>query len=61
MHALLCAIDAYLRMHPLGPEDISSVGGRQFPNKLSIYAFEALGHTITFIGNWVQCFSDNDG
>ena len=41
-------------MHPSGSYNGSSDGGIPFPNTLSIYALESLGHTINFVDNWLQ-------
>ena len=55
----MCAVDSYFTIHPPSLEDASIVNVIPFPSKLSIDALESLGHTINFIKNWLQCFSDN--
>ena len=55
----MCAVDSYFTIHPPSLEDASSANVIPFPSKLSIDALESLGHTINFIKNWLQCFSDN--
>ena len=55
----MCAVYSYFTIHPPSLEDASSVNVIPFPSKLSIDAHESLGHTINFIKNWLQCFSDN--
>ena len=37
MYELICAVDAYHRMHPSGTDDGSSGGDRKFPDKSSTY------------------------
>ena len=46
-------------MHPSGSEGARIGCGRPFPSKSSTSSFASLGHTITFINNWPQSFSEN--
>ena len=56
---LMCAFDAYNRIHPSLPYGGISVGGRSLPIISSTYALESLGRKVSFINNWLQCFEDN--
>ena len=55
----MCDVDSYFTIHPPSLEYASSVYVIPSPSKLSIDSLESLGHTINFIKNWLQCFSDN--
>ena len=46
-------------MHPSGTDYGSTGGGRPLSMTSSPDSLESLGHTINFIKNWLQCFSDN--
>ena len=52
-------IDAYYKEHLPIHGDVSS--GCVIPMPISSYkgALISLGHTIKFIGNWIQCFKVN--
>ena len=46
-------------MHPSGPDYGSTGGGRPLSMTSSPDSLESLGHTINFICNWLQYFSEN--
>ena len=56
MYELMCAVDAYYRIHPSGPDGGSSWGGILFPNTSSTDSLESLSNTIKFIDNCLRCF-----
>ena len=55
----MCAVDSYFTVHRPSLEVSISCNAIPFPSTLSRDALESLGHTINFIHNWLQCFSDN--
>ena len=55
-YELVCAVDAYNKVHVPVPDNANSGGGRPFT--ISSYKGEliSLGQTINLIDNWIQCF-----
>ena len=50
----MCDVDAYDRVHKLGPDNGSSGGGRPTGITSHTDALEPLGPSINFIDNWLQ-------
>ena len=55
----MCSVDVYDKEHVPMPSDASSGGARPMPNTSSKNSLYSLGHTINFLGNWLQCFDNN--
>ena len=55
-YELLCAWNAYDKIHPSGTENTSIGCGRPLKSAISIYSLESPGCTILFINNLHQFF-----